>query len=91
VHDWIDAGTNATGYSYTFVPADKNHITRLNEKSCSLYGTVHDGVKASQSWIDARKYYYTTYNQKLANLVEVQDKNISQDYFDDSCEYLFFS
>jgi hypothetical protein len=22
VHDWVDAGKNATGYNYTWVPAD---------------------------------------------------------------------
>jgi hypothetical protein len=41
--------------------------------------------------MDARKYYYDTYNKNLAKLVDAQPQNITKDYFDDSCEYLFFS
>lgn len=90
VHDWISEGKNATGYNYTFVPANENFITRLNEKSCPLYNVVHNDVLSSAAWKDARLYYYNTYNKNLGKLVN-NTGNITKDYFDDSCEYFFFS
>jgi hypothetical protein len=61
VLDWVSPGNNATGYNMTWVDAKDNFINRLSEDSCPLYKVVHKYVKESNSWKEAREYYYTNY------------------------------
>jgi hypothetical protein len=65
VYDWISAGSNATGYKITNLTQSNNFITRLNEKSCPLFGKIYDEVTHSKDWVEARQYYYTTYEKKM--------------------------
>jgi hypothetical protein len=62
IHDWISAGSNPTGYNLTWVDAKDNFINRLSETSCPLFDVVHQSVKGSQNWKDAREFYYDNYN-----------------------------
>jgi hypothetical protein len=73
----------------TNLSAAQNFITRLSGSSCSLFDTVHGTVQASTNFLEARTYFYNTYNDSMAKMVNWS--HVSNTDFDNTCEYIFFA
>lgn len=73
----------------TNLSAAQNYITRLSGSSCKLFDQVQDTVLKSTNFAEARTYFYNTYNENMAKMVNWD--HVSNTDFDNTCEYIFFA
>jgi len=73
----------------TNLSAAQNYITRLSGSSCPLFDQVQDTVLKSTNFAEARTYFYNTYNENMAKMVNWD--HVSNTDFDNTCEYIFFA
>jgi len=66
-----------------------NWATKLTESNCAKFGSATSDVASSNSYKEARTYFYDKYKKDLEKLVGWS--NISETDFDNICEYIFFS
>lgn len=73
----------------TNLSAAQNFITRLSGSSCPLFDTIHETVVKNTNFTVARTYFYNTYNESMAKMVNWT--SVSNTDFDNTCEYIFFA